>query len=177
AGPGYGGSCLPKDVIALIRFSQEIGYEPYLLDAVHKINEYQPEEVVSMAKKMLGSLNNKTISILGLSFKKDTDDIRNAVSLKIIASLLKNGSKVKVHDPKALDNVKLVFGNNIEYCTTIRDCLENSDCCIIVVDWDEYKTLDTNYFSIMREKNVIDCWRILDANKLDNINYRAIGRN
>lgn len=177
AGPGYGGSCLPKDVIALIRFSQEIGYEPYLLDAVHKINEYQPEEVVSMAKKMLGSLNNKTISILGLSFKKDTDDIRNAVSLKIIASLLKNGSKVKVHDPKALDNVKLVFGNNIEYCTTIRDCLENSDCCIILVDWNEYKTLDANYFSIMREKNVIDCWRILDANKLDNINYRAIGRN
>lgn len=177
AGPGYGGSCLPKDVTALIRFSQGVGYEPYLLNAVHEVNEHQAEEVISITKKMLGSLNNKIISILGLSFKKDTDDIRNAVSLRVINYLLKSGSKVKVHDPKALDNVKAVFGNNIEYCVTIQDCLENSDCCIILVDWDEYKILSANNFSIMREKNVVDTWRILEANRLVNINYKAIGKN
>jgi UDPglucose 6-dehydrogenase len=176
AGPGYGGSCLPKDVKALIKFAESIGYKPRLLISVDETNEYQSLEVVNLAEKAVSSLEGKIISILGLSFKKDTDDIRNSVSLKVIDHLLRKNAYVKAHDPKSIEHVKAIFGNKIEYHTNVISCLTGADCCIIMVDWDEYKLLTNKDFNVMKDKNVIDVWRILDINKLTDIKYIALGR-
>ncbi|MBM2852266.1 MAG: putative UDP-glucose 6-dehydrogenase [Candidatus Nitrosotenuis sp.] len=111
AGPGYGGSCLPKDVKAIINFSNKIGVSPVLLDAVEAVNDYQLKNLVLTIKKALGKIRGKKITVLGLAFKADTDDIRDSVSIKLISLLLKNGAKITVHDPKAIDNTRMVFGN------------------------------------------------------------------
>jgi len=118
----------------------------------------------------------KTISILGLSFKKDTDDIREAVSVKIVNQLLKKKIKVKVHDPMAMNNFKKIFSNKIVYCKTIENCLLDSDCCIILTEWNDYRVLTPSKFKKnMKNANIIDARRILDPLKFRDLNFKAIG--
>jgi UDPglucose 6-dehydrogenase len=162
-GLGYGGSCLPKDVKALIHYSKERGYNPILIEAVDEVNEEQPLKAVKLLQKVYGSLHGKTVAILGLAFKPGTDDIREAVSLKIIKKLLELGSLVKVHDPKAIDNAKRIFGNKIVYCKTPEEALENADAALIVTEWEEYKKLKPEIFKkLMRNPLIIDGRRIYD---------------
>ena len=174
AGPGFGGSCLPKDLSGLISFSKKIGNTTPFFEAVEKVNKSQPEKIFSMMKKMRIVSQKNTVSILGLSFKKNTDDIRESISIKIVEKCLKHGLKVKVHDPLAIENFKGVFKNKIEYHKSVKPCLKNADCCIILTDWDEYKKLNSKSFSLMRKKNVIDTRRILNK-KLENVNLHGIG--
>ena len=174
-GPGYGGSCLPKDIAALIKFSKMKGYDPVLLESTQIVNNLQINQVIEMIENTLQSIENKTISVLGLSFKKDTDDIRNSVSIRLIKELLKRESKVKVHDPKAIQNTKEVFGDQIEYYNDISSCISNSDCCVLMTDWDEYTKLQDKDFQSMKESNIVDARRILDYSKMKGVNLKIMG--
>jgi len=120
--------------------------------------------------------SKKVIAILGLSFKKNTDDLREAVSIKLVKSLLKKRIQVKVHDPMAINNFKKIFNDKISYCKKIEDCLKGANCCIILTEWDDYKKLKTNVFrKNMKELNIIDTRRVLDPTKFPEFNFEAIG--
>ena len=173
AGPGYGGSCLPKDVKAIINFSNKIGVNPVLLDAVEAVNDYQLENLISTIKKALGKIRGKKITVLGLAFKADTDDIRDSVSIKLIILLLKNGAKITAHDPKAIDNTRRVFGDKISYSDSTYSALEDSECGIIVTPWKEYSKLNEKHLKIMKKRIIVDSRRMLNPNL--NMYYYPIG--
>ena len=176
AGPGFGGSCLPKDLSALIEFSNKFGKKNTLFKAVKEVNDTQPLRIVELMKKLNVLNKNKTISILGLAFKKDTDDIREAISVKLVKDLVKKGVRIKVHDPRAINNFKFIFGKKITYSHTIDECLKGSDCCILLTEWDEYKKLKPEDFKKkMNTTNIIDARRILDPAKFSKLNFKAIG--
>lgn len=177
AGLGYGGSCFPKDVKALIAYSKEIKYEPRLLESVEQVNQLQPLKVVDLAKKFLGDIKHKKVAILGLSFKPDTDDMREAVSIKIINKLLQEEADIFAYDPAAKENAEKIFGKTITYATSMQECIRKADCCIIVTEWDEFKTLKPKDLESMRTPILIDGRRISDPNKFrgKKIKYAAIG--
>jgi len=174
AGPGYGGSCLPKDVKAIMDFSRKCRVDSPLLNAVELINNKQLLRTISIIKKNLGVISKKTVTVLGLAFKPDTDDIRDSVSIKMIELLLKNRVKVVVHDPKAIQNTKKIFGSKIKYTESINDALNGSHCAIIMTAWNDYMKLTNKDFRFMKNKLVIDSRRIL-AKKNLKLNYYAIG--
>lgn len=164
AGPGYGGSCFPKDVQALINFANSIGYEPILLDAVKNTNTLQVKTVMSLIKRHLGDLKRKKISILGLAFKENTDDIRESTSVKLVDLLLKHGCDVMVHDPRAINNTYQIFRDKIRYSESLRDVLVNSDCAVIMTPWEDYKNLKEKDFLVMRKPIILDTRRMLKLN-------------
>jgi len=174
AGPGYGGSCLPKDVKAIMNFSLKSGVSPLFLNAVEKTNQQQIENIIKLIEKNCGNLKGKNISILGLAFKPKTDDIRDSISLKIIEKLLKKKAKVIVHDPMAIENVKKKFKNKITYAKTISDALKDSYCGVIMTAWPEYSKISNKNIKNMKKRTIIDSRRILN-NKNIECNYYAIG--
>ncbi|HXV66212.1 MAG TPA: UDP-glucose/GDP-mannose dehydrogenase family protein [Nitrosopumilaceae archaeon] len=176
AGPGFGGSCLPKDLSALIKFTDKFQDINSFFKAVENVNQLQSNQLIQMLKSMKLLNQNKIIAILGLAFKKDTDDLREAVSIKLVNKLLKKQVKIRVHDPMALDNFKEIFKDKISYHNKITDCIKGADCCIILTEWDAYKKLNTGILkNHMRKPNIIDARRVLDPSKFKELNYKAIG--
>jgi UDPglucose 6-dehydrogenase len=177
AGLGYGGSCFPKDVKALIAFSREVGYEPTLLDDVEKINKEQPLKAVEYCRKLVGDLRGKRVAVLGLSFKPLTDDMREAKSIPIIKQLLKEGANVSAYDPVAVANAKVILKDTIEYAPSTVDCLKNSDCCILVTEWEEFKKLQPEDFAKhMKQSALVDGRRIYDPKQFSQkMKFAAIG--
>ena len=174
AGPGYGGSCLPKDMRALINFAESVGAKPTLLNAVEKINYEQIEHIISLMKQKLGNLTSKRITILGTAFKPNTDDIRDSVSIELTKQLLKRKASITIHDPKAIKNTMNIFGEKIKYAKTINDALKKSHCAIIMTQWKEYENLNNNSIKQMSRKLIIDCRRTLVKKELD-AEYQALG--
>ena len=174
AGPGYGGSCLPKDINALINFANKIGVNPILLNAVKNTNREQTSNIVSLVKKILGSFTSKRITVLGTAFKPNTDDIRDSKSIELIKKLLKNKAKITIHDPKAIENTKKIFGEKILYTKSIADALNKSQCVIIMTHWKQYDALNNNSIKHMNKKIIVDCRRVLAKKELD-AEYYAIG--
>ena len=177
AGLGYGGSCLPKDLKALILYSKEKGYKPKLLESIEQANDIQPLRAIEIAERLLGTVRDKWIAILGLAFKPDTDDMREAVSIKIINKLLQKGAEVSVYDPVAIGNAEKIFGEKINYANSREECLKKTDCCIIVTEWDEFKSLTPEELERnMRTPILIDGRRIIDPSTFqDKVKYAAIG--
>ncbi|HIJ98627.1 TPA: UDP-glucose/GDP-mannose dehydrogenase family protein [archaeon] len=169
AGLGFGGSCLPKDTAALTSAYKKHGLEPKLLKAVTEINDNQTERFVHLAEKKVGHLSGKQIAVLGTAFKAGTDDTRESPSIKVIGLLLTKGAKVRVFDPKALENTKRELGNKVEYVNSIADCLKDADLCLICTDWPEFKFID---FAGMKNKVVIDGRHIVE--KKDGITYEGL---
>ena len=174
AGPGYGGSCLPKDMKALINFANISGINPSLLNAVEEVNTKQLEEIIKITKQKFGNLTGKKITILGTAFKPNTDDIRDSVAVELIKKLLKKKAKITIHDPKAIKNTRKIFKEKIIYAKTIEDALTQSQCAIIMTQWKQYEKLSNNQFKYMTKRFVIDCRRMLVKKQLD-IDYYAIG--
>lgn len=174
AGPGYGGSCFPKDVSALMAFSAKKGVEPTLLEAVTEINYLQPLRMIELAKNEV-DLNGLHVSILGLSFKPDTDDIRESPALKLVSELEKMNCKISAYDPKAMDNFRKLHAKII-YCKSIEDALKDSRACFIVTDWKEFKKPISFYEAHMANPLIIDSRRILDVSAIGRAKYLAIGR-
>ena len=175
AGPGFGGSCLPKDLVGLIRLSEKMGEKPVFFKAVKNVNDSQFLRVIDLMREQNVLKKNNNVTVLGLAFKKNTDDIREAVSIRMIWKLLEQELNVKVHDPMALKNFKRIFGTKISYYTSLNDSLRDSDCCILLTEWDMYKNLTAgDFMQKMRTCNVIDARRIFDT-VLEGINFRAIG--
>ena len=176
AGPGFGGSCLPKDLVGLIGLSQEIGKKSDLFKAVKEVNDGQFMTIVEIMRDQGILVEGNTVAVLGLAFKSDTDDTRGAVSVRIVEKLLEYGLRIKVHDPMALKNFERVFGARVSYSASVCECLEGSDCCIILTDWDMYKNLrSSDFLRWMRSSNIIDARRVLDAKEFQEMNFRAIG--
>ena len=176
AGLGFGGSCFPKDVKALIAFSKELGVNSEILQSVLAINNTQFMSVFNILNKELGQLEGKRISILGLAFKPETDDIRDATSIKIIKRLLDKKAKVRVYDPIANNNTKRIFGSSITYAKDSESCIRNSDCCIIVTEWKEFKMLKPkDFIRLMKRPLIIDGRRIFSKKQFNKLEYHAIG--
>jgi UDPglucose 6-dehydrogenase len=176
AGPGYGGSCFHKDLQALINYSQNNGYDPILFRATEDANEQQANRVVDMTEKLLGSLSNKTVAVLGLAFKKDTDDIREAASLRVINQLKKMGARVVAYDPMAIPNVKRQLVDKIDYADNLHAALKDADCAIIMTEWDQFRKLQPKDFEAnMRTPNLVDARRIFDPKEFNQLNYVAVG--
>ncbi len=179
AGPGWGGSCWLKDLRALIAIAKERGVEMHLVEATLRINEEQPLRAVEMAEKALGGLEGKRICLLGLAFKPNTDDVREAVSIKIARELLKRGSEVRVHDPRAMNNFRKIFGDEIIYTETPDKCLEGSDCAILITEWDDYRKIPSDKFKkLMKNPIVIDTRRIYSPEEFarKGVKIRQLGR-
>jgi len=177
AGLGYGGSCFPKDVKALIAFSKSLGYDSMLIKAVEDVNNTQPQQAIELAKKHLGNLRNKRIALLGLAFKPNTDDMREARSIPIINQLLNEGADVTAYDPVAVSNAKSIFGDKIKYASSAIECLKNTDCCIIVTEWQEFKKLKPEDFKQnMKTPSLIDGRRIYNPEEFSKkLKFAAIG--
>lgn len=163
SGAGFGGSCFPKDVKALIGKAVEIGYEPHLLKSVIEVNEKQPSRMVGLLKNRLGNISGKKIAVLGLAFKNDTDDIRESRSIPVIKELLDSGAKVLAYDPMANENMKKLFGS-VEYHSSAQDALRGADACLVMTEWDEFRSLD-NEFEVMKNRIVIDGRHMLTPGK------------
>lgn len=178
AGLGWGGSCLPKDLRALIAHSKTLGYAPELIEAVVRTNRQQSRKALQFAKQALRSLKGKRIAVLGLAFKAETDDMRQAVSIPIIRSLLREGAAVIAYDPAAMGNARAIFGNTIRYASDPVECIDQCDCCILLTEWKEFNTISPEKFiERMRRPVVIDGRRIYDARDFSRrpILFHAIG--
>jgi UDPglucose 6-dehydrogenase len=177
AGLGYGGSCFPKDVKALIACAKAFGYLPELLDSTESVNKKQPLKAVEFCRQQLGTLNGKRIAILGLAFKPDTDDMREARAIPIINGLLKEGACVVAYDPVAMQVAKAIFKDTILYASSAVDCLKGADCCVLVTEWPEFKKLAPDQFvALMKQPILIDGRRIYDPEEYGKrLRFCAIG--
>ncbi|ALC91651.1 UDP-glucose 6-dehydrogenase [Bacillus sp. FJAT-18017] len=179
AGIGYGGSCFPKDTKALLKLSGNMEQPFMLLQSVIEVNNKQHSLPVAKAKKAVGSLAGKKVAVLGLSYKPDTDDIRESASIRIIQELLDEGAKVIAYDPLAIPNAKRLFGDEIDYTLDIRQALSDAETAIIATDWDQIRHLQPSVFaSYMKEPILIDgrnCFTP-ERMRLEPITYISIGR-
>ena len=175
AGVGFGGSCFPKDVHALVSKAKEENYNTILLNAVLDLNERQKIRAFEIAEGIM-DLSGKKIAVLGLAFKGDTDDMRDAPSIPTIEKLLKAGGKVFVYDPQAMENAKGIFGNKVKYCERVEFALEDAELCLIMTEWNEFREI-YDKFELMKNSVVIDGRRIIDPVKAEEfgIKYYGIG--
>ena len=178
-GIGYGGSCFPKDVKALAQSSHEIDYEFRILNAVMFVNEKQKHHLVEKIRGYFDKLKGKKFAVWGLSFKPNTDDIREAPALSIIDQLLKDGASVRAYDPEAMTNVKNELGNSIEYAEDQYDALEGAHALIITTEWNEFRTPDFNKISdLLKNKVIFDGRNLFDLKQMEECGfyYDSIGR-
>ena len=184
-GPGYGGSCFPKDVKALVRTAEECGYDFLLLKAVEEVNERQKEVLATKLIDALGDgsdtpLAGRTVACWGLSFKPRTDDMREAPSLTVIERLLAAGARVTAHDPEALHEARKAFGDRIGYSHNQYEILEGADALVIVTDWNEYRNPDFDRIrGALKEPLVVDGRNLYrpDRMALAGFRYLPLGRN
>ncbi|MCC7085826.1 MAG: UDP-glucose/GDP-mannose dehydrogenase family protein, partial [Pirellulales bacterium] len=157
-GVGYGGSCFPKDVLALSSMARQHGMCPQILEAVHDVNHRQKSVLgEKIAQHFGGNLQGKTIALWGLSFKPRTDDIRDAPSLVLIDRLLGLGAAIKVHDPEAMENVKAIYGNKLNYAELPMDALKGADALAIVTEWGEFRNPEfAEMRSLMKSPVIFD---------------------
>jgi UDPglucose 6-dehydrogenase len=185
-GPGYGGSCFPKDVKALIKTAEEAEYDFLLLKAVEEVNELQKEVLAQKLIKLFASpdaeqlpLSGRVIACWGLSFKPRTDDMREAPAITIIEHLLATGATIRAHDPEAIKEAKKVFGNRIEYSTSQYDILDGADALAIITDWSEYRNPDFDRIkNSLRSPTIVDGRNLYKPDRMASagFNYIPLGR-
>ncbi len=178
AGPGYGGSCFPKDTLALVRTGDEADVNLSIVKSVVDANDRRK---IRMAKKVmdhLGGVDGKTIAVLGLAFKPNTDDMRAAPSITIISLLQKNGANIRAYDPEAMSEAKKEL-EDVHYAKNAYDCVDGADALVIVTEWDQFRALDmAKVKALLKEPNVVDLRNIYTSDVMRElgINYTSIGR-
>ena len=178
AGVGYGGYCLPKDLAAFIHVTEEAGCDSELFRAVQRINNSQQDIFVRKVKEALWNLAGKTVGVLGLAYKPNTDDMREAPSIQIIEKLQKERVKIKVYDPQAMQNASAIL-KDVEYCKTPYEAAGGSNALIILTEWDEFKNLDlARVRSLLRQPVIIDGRNIFDPLQMSKLGfvYQGVGR-
>jgi len=165
-GPGFGGSCFPKDIRALASTGDSFGVDMSLVKIVAAANEEQKARVVARLKVLLDArLNGLSIAVLGLAFKSNTDDVRESPALRVIADLLKEGILIRAHDPQAMDNFKILFPD-ISYCDSGIEAMKGADAVLILTEWNEYRSLDFSLMrKVMRGKVLLDTRNLLDPKR------------
>jgi len=179
-GVGYGGSCFPKDILALIQTSREAGHEPRILNSIEDVNHAQKRILVDkIDAHFKGDLTGKKIGLWGLAFKPRTDDMRQAPAIVIITELLSRGVKLAVHDPEAMDRAREIFGDRLEYCRVNYDALRDADALAIVTEWTEFRRPDFEKMkALMRQPVVFDGRNVHDPDAMAKMGfaYYCIGR-
>lgn len=179
AGLGYGGSCLPKDISAFINVAQKSGYAFQLLEEVKKINKKQRDIFIGKVKSKISRFKGKKIGVWGLSFKADTDDMRESPSIDIINHFLKMGAKVFAYDPVAMAKAKIIFKNKITYCKDAYQAVKNVDALVIITDWKQFKNMDLGKIKrIMKKPVMIDGRNMFNPVKMAKLgfDYSSVGR-
>ena len=181
AGAGYGGSCFPKDVKALVHTGNEYGVPMKIVEAVELVNEEQKSIVYKkLLKAFDGNIYGKTVALWGLSFKPDTDDMREAPSLVVIENLIKAGAKVKVYDPIAMEEAKIRVGEQVEYCNSIYDASQGADAIALMTEWKQFRLPPWGkIMQLMNDNIIIDGRNIYDHSELvsEGFVHYSIGKN
>ncbi|HYM00130.1 MAG TPA: UDP-glucose/GDP-mannose dehydrogenase family protein [Blastocatellia bacterium] len=178
-GPGYGGSCFPKDARALAALGRGVGYQMKLVNAIIGVNELQKDACLDRIRRLIPDPEGKTIAVLGLSFKPETDDMREAPSIPIIQRLLEMGGKIKAFDPVAVANARRLLPQ-VEYCEDEYAAAEGSNALIVMTEWNQFRNLDLQRLkSIMREANLVDLRNIYEPKtvRAAGFNFVSVGRN
>ena len=179
-GVGYGGSCFPKDVQAMVKSSNEANYNFRILEAVMEVNEKQKMHLIPKIKAFFNNdIKGKKIAVWGLAFKPNTDDIREAPALSMIRELLEAGAIINAYDPEAMDNVRALLGDKITLSERQYDALVDADALIIATEWSEFRTPDfSNMISLLKNKVIFDGRNLFDLVKMEEMgfHYVSIGR-
>jgi len=180
-GLGFGGPCFPRDNRATIYFAQTIGIDAKIAKITLEVNLYQNNRILGLVKEKIGEIKGKKVAILGLTYKPDTDVIEDSVSLEIVKGLLQEGAKVSVYDPAGMDNTRRVLGEEVQYAKSVKECLKDTELCILASPWDEFKKLKPDVFlKNMKRPALLDCWRIFDRSKIKlskELEYFGVGVN
>lgn len=179
AGVGYGGSCFPKDVKALAHMAAIHGCHPQLLRAVMEINQDQRRLVVRKVRDLLGGMSEKVIGVLGLAFKPNTDDIRDAPAIEIIRLMLNEGAHVRAYDPVAIENTRQELGDSIVFCADPYEMVQGCDALILVTEWNEFRHLNMpRILKAMRGRVFVDARNVYDPAEMESFGfiYRGVGR-
>lgn len=178
-GPGYGGSCFPKDVKALISIAKDYDYDFGLLTETEQVNSQARRDIVKKVRKVLPDLRGKTIGVLGLAFKPNTDDMRDAPAIDIIELLQKDGVKIKAFDPEASESASKIL-RDVEFVKSAYEAIRDVDAMVVVTEWNEFKELDLEKVkNLMKSPYIIDSRNIYDPEKIKSLgfNYIGVGRN
>jgi UDPglucose 6-dehydrogenase len=178
-GIGFGGSCFPKDVQALVRSGNEVGYRFSIIDAVLNVNDNQKLKLIDKVKNHYGDLNGKAFGLWGLAFKPDTDDIREAPALYMIKDLLAAGAKITAYDPEAMENVKAIFGDEITFVDNAYDAIQEKDALLIATEWGAFRNPDFDKIkSLLNEPKIFDGRNLWDIDEMKGkgFYYESIGR-
>ena len=176
-GPGYGGSCFPKDTLALMRMAQENGQSLRIVEAAVEANSAQKAIMVKKIRDILGgSEANKTIAVLGLTFKPETDDMRDSPSITIIPALMEKGAIIKAHDPQGIEEAQAILPDGIEYTENAYDTCNKADAVILMTEWNQYRALDLKHLgSIMNQKIFIDLRNVYQPKVLKENGFKYVG--
>ncbi|MDE4085884.1 UDP-glucose/GDP-mannose dehydrogenase family protein [Planococcus maritimus] len=178
AGIGYGGSCFPKDTKALIQIAGNVNYDFELLKGVVNVNRKQQALLINKLMDRMPSIENKKIAVLGLAFKPNTDDMREAASIIITDELIKGGATVVAYDPIAIENAKGILNPEIQYTLSLEEAIRDSEAVLILTEWDEIKNISLDVFNTMKYPLVIDGRNCFDIDDMKEklIEYHSVGR-
>ena len=175
AGVGYGGSCFPKDVSAFIHIAEKHGFDFQFLKAAERVNAGQRRLFVTRIAESLWNLKQKTIGVLGLAFKPDTDDLREAPSVEIIRMLQEEGAKIRAYDPKAMADCNGLF-RGVTFCRDPYEVAKGADCLVVITEWNEFKELDFGRIKkLMRQPLILDGRNIYDPEAMRKLGFRYAG--
>ncbi|PID71600.1 MAG: UDP-glucose 6-dehydrogenase [Desulfobulbus propionicus] len=176
-GPGYGGSCFPKDTLALMRIVQEHGENVRIVEAAVEVNAAQKARMVKKIREMLGgSEAGKTVAVLGLTFKPETDDMRDAPAATILPALLEKGAVIKAHDPKGIEEAKKYLPSGISYVNNAYEAAEDADCVVLMTEWNQYRALDLEKLKdCLKEPVFIDLRNVYEPDKMRAAGFQYVG--
>ncbi len=179
AGPGYGGSCFPKDVRALLQIAESHGYDFKIARSVIEVNITQKDRMIAKIEHALRGAGGKTIGILGLSFKPNTNDIRESPAVHIIEGLLDIGANIRVYDPVAMDDTKPLLGQRVTYCSDAYDAAANADAIILVTEWNQFRNLELERLKgLLKHPVFIDLRNVYEPDRMrkSGFDYYSVGR-
>jgi UDPglucose 6-dehydrogenase len=177
-GPGFGGSCFPKDAKALVALGRSVNYDVQIVEAALRVNDRQRKSIIDRIRRLVPHLDGKTVALLGLAFKPETDDIREAPALKIIEDLGRAGARIRAYDPAAMGSARRVL-STVEYCEDEYQAALGSDVLVVVTEWNQFRSLDlARLREVMREPNLVDLRNIYEPETVrsSGFNYIGMGR-
>jgi UDPglucose 6-dehydrogenase len=179
-GPGYGGSCFPKDTVALVKTANDSKTNISIVEETIKYNDFRKKFMVEKIRSSVDDISNKNIAVLGLSFKPETDDMRYSPSIDIINGLLNLKANIFAYDPAAMDEAKKIFSDKINYISNTQECISGKDILVVLTEWNEFRALNPSEISKSMKGNiVVDLRNIFDTKSMqeENLNYISLGKN
>ena len=178
AGPGFGGSCFPKDTLAVADIARQYDYSFQIIEAVLRVNDEIKARMVDKVAEALGDVNGKTVGLLGLAFKPETDDMRDSPTIPLIAGLQKRGATIRAYDPQAMENAKTMF-ENVTFCGNAYDAAKDADVLVIATEWNEFRALNLSRLkSLVRQPLIVDLRNLYDPHRMktEGFRYVSVGR-